>query len=777
MKKVSTVSGTDAAGNTDSCTSHHTIYDNKAPTLQCPSSTSNTITGTSFSYAYPDLQIADEIDSYNKLIISSTTSFTSRCDPTLTSGGLAGGVPIKDFGFTLYPGVNTFSVSVADSRCNIQTCSWTVTVVDNTAPTTSVPANITENVVGVCTGSTLKSISWSTTASDNSECPVIQTYKLDSTPISSPHDFPASFTQDKVYTIVYEAVDHYGNKNTQSFYVTVKKCYTSPQRSAVLSNVKITYLSGSGDSSQYRASLTFTTLVSYPFSHFVSSNDTNAISIAQGAVCGLSNSVCKELFTFNYNFTGCVFPTKQFSVRMLTQCNNRFAAGCSAFSNAFDLTLTIQANNFCAKQLSTIKLVAFMTTVNDDSAFSTFLGSYQSGAPGATVAYPANLQTVLTNTKLATIVAINQTAVGALISSVTLKDFTKTYYNDTARTIQFGSARSVVANNAPLNATATSVGVGTQFAFARHIESTVAPFPQPTFYSTYRATASVTYKLGSTSRRRLFSLTQNENDRKMESESRVQYDFLESQAATAVSQVVSMSLDSIPTNVFGSNGAGLALVVVRVKYTDNVAKIMQSAVESAFTMPTGSVQTYIVPNSLSNNQVMVQLVYQKTLATVTFSGTQFASAVQQQIASSTSDLQMKLKDAGSVADPNFFYVGVVRESSATSTSTTTSSTPTTNVIVASLDSGSSNIISDTTAIVLLVVASVVMIASISAVVLHRISKNRLAQSNVQVFPSIVPPMNEQPNFFKSEGFRSTSGAEYDMGSTMGTTDDSIAFSF
>src|SRR5207245_61721 len=109
-------------------------------------------------------------------------------------------------------GTNSVTLTVTDNNGNSQTCTATVSVVDNQKPTIVCPGPITQNAdPGQCNAS----VSFATTASDN--CSATVAYDIDGTSINSPHTFPVGTT-----TVHAVASDQTGNTDECSFTVTVK---------------------------------------------------------------------------------------------------------------------------------------------------------------------------------------------------------------------------------------------------------------------------------------------------------------------------------------------------------------------------------------------------------------------------------------------------------------------------------------------------------------------------------------------------------------------------
>jgi HYR domain len=187
-----TYTATDGAGNTATCSFTVTVVDNTNPVIAgCPANIT-VYTGA------------------GNTMCSQTASWTA---PTASDNcpGVVSLTSNHNPGDTFPVGPTTVTYTATDGAGNTATCSFTVTVVDNTNPViTGCPANIT---VYTGPGNTMcsQTASWTApTASDN--CPGVS--------LGSNHNpgdtFPVGPT-----TVTYTATDGAGNTATCSFTVTV----------------------------------------------------------------------------------------------------------------------------------------------------------------------------------------------------------------------------------------------------------------------------------------------------------------------------------------------------------------------------------------------------------------------------------------------------------------------------------------------------------------------------------------------------------------------------
>ena len=179
---------TDAAGNPSACSFTVTVQDVGAPTITCPASmTVSASPGTSTAVVnYP----------------APTAS-----GPCSSSLGAIVSTPASGSRFPL--GTTTVQSSVSDGNGNTASCSFTVTVKDNEAPTITCPANLT---VSTAPGTSTAVVSYpAPTVSDNA--PGVHA------PVSSPAS--GSTFQLGTTTVTSSVVDAAGNSSSCSFTVTV----------------------------------------------------------------------------------------------------------------------------------------------------------------------------------------------------------------------------------------------------------------------------------------------------------------------------------------------------------------------------------------------------------------------------------------------------------------------------------------------------------------------------------------------------------------------------
>jgi len=186
---INTFQVTDASGNTATCSFTVTIVDNQVPSITCPSNVSqNVTTGTCGAVATYTAPVG-----------------TGNCpgSTTVQTAGLASGAT--------YPvGVTTNTFQVTDASGNTATCSFTVTIVDNQAPTITCPSNVSQNV----TTGTCGAVATYTAPVGTDNCPGSTTVQIAG--LASGAAYPVGVTIN-----TFQVTDASGNTASCSFTVTI----------------------------------------------------------------------------------------------------------------------------------------------------------------------------------------------------------------------------------------------------------------------------------------------------------------------------------------------------------------------------------------------------------------------------------------------------------------------------------------------------------------------------------------------------------------------------
>jgi gliding motility-associated-like protein len=196
-----TLTATDQNGNSTTCTFDVILLDGTPPTITsgCPADQSVNadascgFTLTDFTGA---LTVTDNCNSATVVITQSPTA-----------------------GSTLSVGVNTITLTATDANGNASNCTFDITVIDNTPPTISCPANIISCDPLVTFAAPV--------GTDN--CSGSTTVQTDATGLSSGSTFPIGTT-----TLTYTVTDGVGNNVSCSFDITVVDISVSPNAGADL---------------------------------------------------------------------------------------------------------------------------------------------------------------------------------------------------------------------------------------------------------------------------------------------------------------------------------------------------------------------------------------------------------------------------------------------------------------------------------------------------------------------------------------------------------------
>jgi hypothetical protein len=206
---------TDVAGLTATCSFTVTVTDNIAPTIIC---SPNLIANTAAGLCAASVVTANPITGDNCTVSSLTWAMTGA---TTASSAATGINNIGTAAFNV--GVTSVTYTVKDGAGVIATCSFTVTVTDNIAPTITCPSNLTANTAnGLCTASvitpnpiradncTVSSLTWAMTGATAATSPATGINNVGT----------ATFNAG-VTTVTYTVKDIAGLTATCSFTVTV----------------------------------------------------------------------------------------------------------------------------------------------------------------------------------------------------------------------------------------------------------------------------------------------------------------------------------------------------------------------------------------------------------------------------------------------------------------------------------------------------------------------------------------------------------------------------
>lgn len=201
-----------ANGCSSSITASVTIGDSQPPVLTCP------VTGVQNVTTDPDCKYIHAGASWD-------AEATDNCNFSLTyqlTGSSSGtGTTLDGVAFEL--GITTVTWTATDLAGNIQTCSFTVNVVDDDDPLINCPVSGTQNVTtsfGFCTYNH-SGTGWNATASDNCDPSVSITYSLSGATSGTGSSLNGVAFNQGSTTVTWTATDDGGNSSVCTFIVVV----------------------------------------------------------------------------------------------------------------------------------------------------------------------------------------------------------------------------------------------------------------------------------------------------------------------------------------------------------------------------------------------------------------------------------------------------------------------------------------------------------------------------------------------------------------------------
>jgi ELWxxDGT repeat protein len=265
-----TVTATDVAGNTATCSFSVTVRDTTAPTISCPANL--TVEATSASGApvtYPAATASDAVST-----------------PTLSYSKASG---------TTFPlGTTTLTATATDASSNSATCTFQVTVRDTTAPTLACPAD----VIAEATSTSGAAVSYPpATASDAVSTPTL-TYSW-----AAGSTFPMGTN-----TVTATTSDAAGNSTTCSFKVTVRD--STPPVLLCPADVTVEATSASGATVMYPAATVSDAVTASPaVGYSKASGTTFSMGTTSVKVTAVDNAGNSSSCTFSVTVQDTVAPT------------------------------------------------------------------------------------------------------------------------------------------------------------------------------------------------------------------------------------------------------------------------------------------------------------------------------------------------------------------------------------------------------------------------------------------------------------------------------------
>jgi hypothetical protein len=214
---VTTVTYTakDAAGNSATCSFEVTMTDIRNPIITCPSNTTGTTLANS---CVATIQNIDATFTDNCAV---TTLTWEKTGATIASSPLTGINQASATDFNI--GITTVTYTATDATGNSATCSFEVTVTDNTNPTIICPSNANGNTVATSCSGIVNNID--ATFADNCTVTTLTWTKTGATTANSPltgiNQVSGTNFNLGITTVTYTAKDAAGNSATCSFTVTI----------------------------------------------------------------------------------------------------------------------------------------------------------------------------------------------------------------------------------------------------------------------------------------------------------------------------------------------------------------------------------------------------------------------------------------------------------------------------------------------------------------------------------------------------------------------------
>ncbi len=293
-----TYRATDAAGNSATCSFTVTVQDNTAPTVQC--TTNKNVSPNAAGCVFVQPNTSWDATAQDNCLIAPVIRYTATGATTIGAPGVT-----TLSGVTFNQGVTTVTVQAFDNAVPgpnaSTTCQFTVTVVDNTVPVVTCPANVVVNagLSGSPCSVVVPAAQLAPTVSPSPDfCPNFLEWEVTgATPNSSGLGTMPNFTfRQGVTTVAYRVSDAQGNSTTCSFTVTVNNNVTGAisgtatvQQNAITTST-ITFTGAGG-------------VAPYTFQYNVNGGPTQTITTVVGNSITVAQSNANT-GTFTYTLTG-----------------------------------------------------------------------------------------------------------------------------------------------------------------------------------------------------------------------------------------------------------------------------------------------------------------------------------------------------------------------------------------------------------------------------------------------------------------------------------------
>ena len=205
---------TDAAGNSATCKFNVKVVDDDAPTIVCKTNQSRGTSAPLCNYTTVGTEF-DLMSSSDNCGVISTTTYT-------LTGATSGSGSNSLATFVFVKGVTTIKWTVTDPAGNTSTCSFTVTIADDDAPSLVCKANQTRGTTTPACKYTAVGTEFNLMSSSDNCGVTSTTYTLSgATTGTGSSSLAGKIFNTGVTTIVWKVSDAAGNMNTCSFTVTV----------------------------------------------------------------------------------------------------------------------------------------------------------------------------------------------------------------------------------------------------------------------------------------------------------------------------------------------------------------------------------------------------------------------------------------------------------------------------------------------------------------------------------------------------------------------------
>lgn len=353
----------DAGGNTTNCAFDVTILDTTTPTISC---------GGNFNFNVTPGTCGKTFTTSNPLFWDncSITKLTWAITGTTTANSPTSGINFTGTRF-FNVGLSTVTFTASDAAGNSASCSYTVSIHDNSDPVINCPADYTVTAdVGFCSATIALP---APVFSDNCSVTKLEWNMFGATTGSSSvnginiigtHTFNVGIT-----TIVYEAEDAEGNDKSCSFTVTVTE--NTPPSLACPADISLSLISGCS-----RILMT---------SNPIATDNCSVVRL----VWNMTGATTGSSVSLGINYVG----SRQFNVGITTITYTAFDLSGNSNSCSFQVTLLdeIAPSIFCPPNITTTTDPGVCTAFISDAVLGAAIGNDNCGVMSTTNNHPSNI--------------------------------------------------------------------------------------------------------------------------------------------------------------------------------------------------------------------------------------------------------------------------------------------------------------------------------------------------------------------------------------------------